>query len=43
MNADKSKARSGLVRILSMIVAGTNHQGFIGVHRRSSAVNLLFP
>jgi hypothetical protein len=42
MNADKSKGKLGLVRDTPTIAEAKHFQGFIGVHRRSSAVSLLF-
>jgi hypothetical protein len=43
MNADKSKGKLGLVRDTVEVAEARHFQGFIGVHRRSSAVPLLFP
>jgi hypothetical protein len=42
MNADKSKGRMVLVQGFVVAAEATHTKGFIGVHRRSSAVNSLF-
>jgi hypothetical protein len=44
MNADKSKGKTclGFDRGCRAVAETTHHHAFIGVHRRSSAVNLPF-
>jgi hypothetical protein len=41
MNADKSKGKLVLVQDFVVAAEATRTQGFIGVHRRSSAVKSL--